>query len=48
MELAGDFNFVLFGVVDAVHYVVIYDVSDDDLRNQVAETKIMGYSGFST
>jgi len=39
-------------VVSAVRYVVIYDVSDDNLRNQVAETlkdyglQRIQYSGF--
>ncbi len=43
---------VLFGVVGALRYVVIYDVSDDNLRNQVAETlkdyglQRIQYSGF--
>jgi CRISPR-associated protein Cas2 len=42
----------LLGVVNALRYVVIYDVSDDNLRNQVAETlkdyglQRIQYSGF--
>jgi len=36
-------------VVDALRYVVIYDVSDDNLRTLVLKSlKIMGCSGFST
>ena len=39
-------------MVDGLRYVVIYDVSDDNLRNQVAETlkdyglQRIQYSGF--